>query len=133
MSSRRTFMEGVASMAAANWAEADYDIEDAENWDPVQGGLYIVDEFTPSQIITTATVHADDPFHRVNCEIFPEQLPERDVIISYDPSAVNVEIDGSGEDRRGGSLASLTPEQAREVAAAIYQAAEELDRRPGGP
>lgn len=53
--------------------------------------------------------------------------------MTYDSDGVQLAIEGSSDDTRAGGLAGITPEQAREIGAALYQAAEELDRRTETP
>lgn len=120
---RRQYLGGVATLAATRWENEDYDIENVENWDPLKGGTYTTGTFTPQQLTTSGegTVSGwlleDDDFTDRTMEVF------------YDPDAVHLTLEGQGEDLRRGGLAELTTDQARDLAAALFQAAEELDRR----
>lgn len=127
---RREYMGGLASLAAAEWATEDYDIENAENWDAPVGGVWTVANMAPKQIIASAatgfgTMEYDD-----------KNFTQREVEVTYTESGVNVDIDAEGDEPdhgakpRVGALATFDPEGARELAVAIYMAAEELDRRP---
>lgn len=129
--SRRQYMSGLASLAAAEWATKDYDIENAENWDPVTDGDYLTGEVSPEYVMGSASgTHAHMAFER-------DDLRDTTAHVLYNHTGVSVELGGSeeGEDdpverNYVGALAHFTPDQARDLAVAIYMAAEELDRRP---
>lgn len=117
-------MSSVAALAAANWAAEDYDIANAEQWEPAGRGTYFTGRFDPEEIWASA----DDEEWAV--ELSGKEVTDTTLHVHYDDQGVNVDIDGSADDRRAGALAKLDPEQAKEVAAAIYMAAEEQARRP---
>lgn len=125
MSGRREFMEGVAVLASARWDEEPYDIEDAENWDPVETD-HTTGQFTPSRIWTSC----DGPIGGLQIR---DELDDHDLDVWYDAGGVNVDFEGRSEEFRATAGCTFSPKEARELAAALYQAAEELDRRPGGP
>lgn len=119
--SRRQYMAGVAALAGVRWENEDIDPDDA---DPLEGGVYTTGEFTPKRMLSsgegdvTKWILEDDDFTDRTVEVFYDNL---DVLLA---------LDGNGEgDLRAGALGVLTPEQARQVGAALYQAGEELERR----
>lgn len=122
---RREFMGGVAALAATRWDGEDYDIENAENWEPPTGDTFQTGTFTPKLVTTSAD-------GKIGGWLLEDtDFTERTMEVFYDSSGVHLTIEGKGDDVRGGGLAELDTEQARNLAAALYQAAEELDRRPG--
>jgi len=123
---RRQYMGGVAALAATRWENEDYDIENADEWEPLKGGIYETGTFTPAALTTSGDGKV------AGWLLEGDDFSERAVEVFYDPSAVHLSFEGSDGDLRAGGLAELTTEQARELAAALFQAAEELDRRPGG-
>jgi len=120
---RREFMGGVAALAVTRWENEDYDIENVENWNPLVGGTYNVGTFTP-QLLTTS---GDGPVSDWLLE--DDEFADRTMEVYYDPDAIHLTFEGEGDGVRGGGLAELTTDQARDLAAALFQAAEELDRR----
>lgn len=120
---RRQYMAGVAALAAARWDDAEYDIDAVDEWGPLEGGVYRTGRFSPASLLASG----DDPDGRWLVE--DDDLSDRTLDVTYAQEGVEIAIEGSAEDTRAGALASLSPEQAREIAAALYQAAEELERR----
>lgn len=117
---RREFIGGVAALAATRWENEDYDIE---NWDPMEGGSYTTGSFTPTSMRTSGDgtvagwlLEADD-------------LVQMTVEVFYDTSGVHLTIEGNGDDVYGGAQSEFDPHEAKEAAAALYQAAEEYQRR----
>jgi hypothetical protein len=121
---RRDFMSGVAAVAASRWNAEGYDIENVDEWDPVDGGAYQTGTFTPEYLI--ASGHDGD---RAEWLFERGDFPDETIEVHYDKSGVSIALEGAGESHRAGSLANLTPEQARQLGAALYQAGEELERR----
>ena len=120
---RRQYMAGVAALAAGRWSDAEYDIDAVDEWEPLKGGLYTTGVFSPASILTSG----DDPDGGWLVE--DDDLSERTLEVTYDSDGVQLAIEGSAADTCAGGLAELSPEQAREIAAALYQAGEELERR----
>jgi len=120
---RREFMGGVAALAATRWENEDYDIENAEDWEPIEGGSYTTGTFVPATMRTsgegavTSWLLEDAEFEDRTTEVF------------YDTSGVHVTIEGSSEDLYGGAIGEFDPDEAKQLAAALFQAAEEYDRR----
>lgn len=121
---RRDFMSAVAALAATRWDNEDYDIENAEEWEPIDSGTYETGRFSPDYL------SASGQGKFASWLLEDDDLPERTMEVFYSPQAVHLTFEGSDGDVRAGGLADLTTDQARDLAAALYQAAEELDRRP---
>ncbi|WP_418280816.1 hypothetical protein [Halorubrum sp. DTA98] len=122
---RRQYLAGVAALAAARWNDAEYDIDAVDEWGPIKGGLYTTGVFSPESLLTSGNDPAADWL------VEDDDLTDRTLEVTYDSEGVQLAIEGSAEDTRAGGLAEVSPEQAREIAAAIFQAAEELERREG--
>jgi len=121
---RREAMNGVAALAASRWAADGLDIEDADEWEPPTGGSYDTGMFEPDGISTSGHGQVADWL------LEDADFTDRTLKVFYDDGEVHLTMEGSADDVRAGALATLTTEQARELGAALYQAGEELDRRP---
>jgi hypothetical protein len=125
---RRDFMASVAGLAATRWENEGYNPENIEEWDPLEDGQCTTGEFTPSTLTTSWG-------REFSGGVFPdEQFSERTVTVDYDTTDVNFCFEGRDGDpddggHRAGGLIQLTPEQAQQLGAALYQAGEELERR----
>ena len=122
---RRRFIEAVAALAAARWEEEGYDPEDLDGWEPMAPGSYRTGKFAPSLLTTSGEGSAG------HWLVEDANLDARSLEIHYDSGGVKLSFEGTGDALRGGMLAELQPAQARRAAAALYQAAEELDARRG--
>ncbi len=122
---RRQYMSAVAAAAAARWDDEDYDIENVDEWEPMDGDTYRTATFTPRYLSATG----EGKF--ASWVLEDEDLPERTMDVFYRTEAVHLTFEGADRERdvRAGSLADLSTDQAKELAAALYQAAEELRRR----
>ncbi len=115
------YMSAVAAVGC--WDDEDYDIENVDEWEPMDGGTYETGRLTPSRLRASGdgTVAGwlieEDTFTNRTMEVF------------YNSSAVHLTFEGKSEELRAGGLAELTTDQARDLAAALFQAAEELDQR----
>jgi hypothetical protein len=115
----------IASRLASQWAADDFNIGDAHKWDPVAGATYDVETLSPS--LLTASVDTSNAHLRLENDEFADRNAE----VFYSPRGVLLGLNGTaGEHVRGGALATFEPEEARQLAAALLRAAEELDRRP---
>jgi len=121
---RREAMNGVAALAASRWAADNLDIEDADEWEPPTDGIYTTGAFAPAGISTSGNGQVADWL------LEDADFTDRTLKVSYGHCEVQLSMEGRADAVRAGALASLTPEQARELGAALYQAGEELDRRP---
>lgn len=117
---RRQYMAGVAALAGARWEAEDIDPDDTE---PLEGGNYTTGEFTPQRIIATGKSNV------AGWTIEDDDVTDRLLEVFYDTEDVNLTIQGESDDVLASELAVLTPHQARQLGAALYQAGEELERR----
>lgn len=122
---RRDFMSSVAALAATRWENEGYDPEKIEEWEELQGGTSDTGSFTPTTLRTSGHCELAD------WVIPDEDLDDRIVNVFYDTTDVSLCFEGTSGDIRGGGLVQFSPEQARQLGAALYQAGEELERRQG--
>ena len=120
---RRQHLGGVAALAATRSENDDYDIENVESWDSLKGGTYTTGTLTPQQLTTSGE-------GTVSGWLLEDyDFTDRTMEVFYDPDAVHLTLEAQGKDLRGGGLTGLTTNQARDLAASLFQAAEELDRQ----
>jgi hypothetical protein len=119
--SRREYMAGVASLAAVRWDSEDYDIENADEWEPLKRGIYETGTFVPLAISSNGRGAS------ASWMIEDDQLQERALQVWYDPESVHIAFEGESDETYAGGLAELEPEQAKELGAALYQAAVEYE------
>lgn len=120
---RRDFMSAVAALAGTRWDNEDYDVANVENWDDVDCGSYCTGSFSPLEVNT----NGDGPISGWLLE--DDELDERMTEVFYTSDAVFISVEGRGENIYSGSRGGFEPDQAKQVAAALYQAAEELQQR----
>lgn len=120
---RREYLGGVAAAAIARWEDEDYSLENVEEWDPIDGGIYTTGEFSPGYLRTSG----DGVYSSWGVE--DDDLQDRSLVVFYDRDGVNVTMEGEGDNVYGGALTELDTEEAKEFAAAVFQAAEELEQR----
>lgn len=124
---RRECMAGAAALAAARWEEVEYDIEEAEEWEPMDGGCFPVGELSVGKLTAfTRCAYSAIEFEHGD-------LTDRQVTVHYWEDGVSLITDAEGGDHlAAGQLVMFTPDEARELAGMLYQGAEELDRRTVG-
>lgn len=121
---RRGYLGGVAAAAVARWEDEEYDLENVEEWDPMDTHSFTTGEFTPE----AAGTNGEAPYSGWMVE--DDVLNERKATVFYDADGVTVSIGGDSDDGMWfGSHVEFTPADAKEYAAAVFQAAEELERR----
>jgi hypothetical protein len=122
MMARREFLEGVAALAGTRWEEEDYDIDDADNWDAMAGGIYETGSVSPALI----TGSVERPMSAIR--VAEDDVDEHHIDVDYTSKGVHcaVEAENADGDVRIGAMCKLTPEQAKELGAILYQAGEEL-------
>lgn len=115
-----------AAIAARWWDEADYDIENADDWEPLEFGSYSVGSILPAETGASGEAFA------VSWLLEDGHFDDRTVEVFYDRGGVFASFEASSEDGevRNGAHVGLDPDEAREFAALLYQAAEEFERRP---
>lgn len=123
MTTRREYLDGVAAAAAARCAADGYDLSAADEWDPVESGLYPTGEFVPKSLSTSGESGA------ASWLVEDDGFDNRTIEVGYTPDGVNLTLEGEINGGYGGALAGLTAEQAKEIGAALYQAGEELQQR----
>jgi len=124
---RRTFittLPGLVGFAMTRWDEEGITPPTLDDdLDPIDNGIYRTGEFTPEAV--TGSGQGPISQWEFNAEDFEEQVLE----ICYTCGGVSLEIQAKGEEKRDGMLADFSTDQAREIAAALWQAAEERDHR----
>ena len=121
--SRREYMGAVAAAAATRLDNEEYDIENADQWEPLSGGTYQIGQFT-AQMLTASGQGAVGGW-LVERGVLDDCLVE----VFYSTDGITVALEGDAGDVRASTGAELAPDQAREIGAALYQAAEELEAR----
>jgi len=121
---RRDFVSGVAAAAAGRLEEEEYDIVNVDEWDPIGFDRYCTGEVSPEQMSGSAAgTYGGMGFD-------PDDFTAQRAVVLYSASGVSLDLEAHGEgDVRTGLMTEFTSDQARELAAMLYQAAEELDRR----
>lgn len=121
---RRGFLGGVAGLAASQWAADGLDPANIEAWDPLEDGIYQTGSISPHAVSSSGGGAA------ASWLIEDDDLTDRTASVAYSRSGISLAVEGESDGLHAGALAELTPEQARDLAAALFQAAEEYDRRP---
>lgn len=122
--SRRQALQAVAALATTAWAADDIDpADEPQESRPYGAAGYTVNELEGVGLVTSVRSCCMDVSLADRDEFEATKLG-----VYHDGGTVQVDLDGQGEKHHGGTLATLDPEQAREVAVAIYMAAEEASR-----
>lgn len=122
---RRQYLGALAAGAAANWEESDYDIENVEEWgDEIEH--VSIGRFTPLAYAGSADLgHSGFSVER-------RDVTDPMTAVWYNRRGVIVSLEAEWElgeyDAYSGGSADFDPDEARDLAVAIYQAAEELER-----
>ena len=119
---RREYISALSSLTAAQWDGEGW--PDPEEWPPIGDGGIIVDDVSVSDL----TTYADGTIGMWN--IMPGDVDEGTVEVDYTEDYIHVGVHGVGELIETGAGFELTSDQARDLAVALYRAAEEKDRRP---
>lgn len=112
---------GFSDRVDERWDAADYDIDNVENWGDIDGA-YTVDDILPDRLSSEGDGNVAGWY------VKDEDLTTRSVSVHYSSSGVRLGLDGTGDDVQMSAGAGLTPEQAKRLGAALYQAGEELER-----
>lgn len=120
---RREFIASISAATVAGW-EADGDPPRPEEWDPVSPGVYhVLNVNTEKTILSCETNHWGILLEEAD---FDESV----IQVAYTDEQVTIDIDAEGRDHiHADMFAALDPDAARDLAVAIYSAAEEMDRR----
>lgn len=120
---RRDYMAAVASAAAGVRLAEGNDLENVDEWEEL-AGTYETGSFAPELYYASGFGNLGS-YH-----VDPEDVDELVLSVFYDSNNVNLNVEGErGDELTSGALVGLSTDEAREVAAAIYAAAEELDAR----
>lgn len=119
---RRGYLGALAAGATVNWENAEYDIENVDEWGEKIEHVNI-GSFDPSAFRSDADLGCsgflveNDSVERPTAEVW------------YDNGGVTVSLEADlVDDDYAGNAGEFDPDEAREFAVAIYQAAEELER-----
>jgi hypothetical protein len=123
--SRRRAMQAVGALAAGRWAQSEYDIEDADEWDPVDGTGY--GGFSHEISEFNGNGYTYDGWG--GFDLWDTPLDETVSEVLYGRDGVSIVFQGSNDDLEAGMLARFSPGEAQAFAASVFMAAEELDRR----
>ncbi|SDK17231.1 hypothetical protein SAMN05216226_1313 [Halovenus aranensis] len=118
--------QSVADLAAARLDTEDYDIDNADEWEPIGSQTFYTGSFTPESVQTSGDGTV------AGWLLEDEDLDERTLEVFYDTGGVHIAIEGSGEAVFGSTGCEFPPQLAKQVAAAMYQAAIEQERRSEG-
>jgi hypothetical protein len=122
---RREALSALGALAATRWDAEGFD-DPPEEWDPIEGPMDVVDVDPARPSLT-----GEGPLGGFLLD--RDDVADAALSVWYDRPGVYVslEVEGEGDVYAGGS-GMLDPDQARDLAVALYQAAEELERRPDG-
>lgn len=114
MTTRREVMKGVAALAAATYGEPGESIHAHEY--SVVGG------------VENVGISSSGTFQHIGWMIDTGEFDEDYLRVGHSTGDVFFEWGGSVDGQDVGGYVNLDPDDARELAAAIYQTAEEIDR-----
>lgn len=120
---RREAMQSLVAAATARWTAEGWNPQEMEDWEPVTSGIYGYERWGFEA--TEMSGHVNGPI--THAEI--DEFSSREIRVAYTEKGVWLDVDGKVEEITVGALATLSPEQAKDIAVALYQAAEELERR----
>lgn len=122
MMKRRSFIETLAALAAARRSDGRQP-DDLGGWHDADTDDLTIGDVAPEEVTVSATGSLGEWL------LDDAALSERRLEVSYDALNILLSVEASGDTIEAGTLTALTPEQAREIAVALYQAADEHDRR----
>lgn len=123
--SRREALESLAALASARWAAEGHDPDEIENWTPIGTG-HLIGELEPEALSYSTR---GPGFH---ADLRGPELEDRSLRLRYGDGEIWISTEAEAGDRLGSHLTAVDAEDARELAVWLYQAAEELERRPSG-
>jgi hypothetical protein len=118
---RRSILRTIAALAATRWDNEGFGPGDVDGWEGPTGGVRETGEFAPTWMLTSGEGPA------AMWRMGDRKFDERTLHVLYDHDGVQVDVEAEGDGVRGGALVELQPEQARELAVSLYQAAEEQE------
>lgn len=114
--------EAAEARARGRLDAEDYDLENVDEWEPM-GSSYQTGSFG------FKSASASGRTGRATWEFEPEDFDDRTAVVWYNADGLRVILEAAGPEARSGFSAGLDAEQAKEFAAAIYQAAIEHEAR----
>lgn len=121
--SRREYVLTAATLSglAEGLREEDgYDLEEMRDV-PEQNALWGSGDVTPQSMASSGYGPA------ARWSVDDRQLDDVTLNVHYDGITVNLDLEGKSESARAGYLATLDPDQAKEIAVALYRAAEDVE------
>lgn len=126
MIGRRDALQALAALASARWAEEGIDFDRADEWGDLSGGIRRTGEIDAAA--AGAVVRA--PFGTAGVD--RENSSEATVTVAYDDTErVRLSTMIEAGEAYADSGTELDPDDARELAVALYQASEELEAWTG--
>jgi len=119
---RREYIAALSSLAASKWADEGW--SEPEEWGPIGNGAYPLDGISGSELV----LFADGSIGQWTIE--PYDIDETTVEVHYTSEYVRLGVDAEGDEISAGGGFDLTSDEARNLAVALFRAAEEMDRRP---
>ena len=121
---RHNFMQAVAALADTRFDQAGYDINNVEGCGPIDG-TYLIESFSP------AAVNVSGDSAVASWYLEDRKLEDRAGEAFYNQSGILLAFEETCEKQnvRAGSRSGFKPEQGKELAAALFQAVEELQLR----
>jgi hypothetical protein len=122
---RREYLAALSAAVAARRESGGSECE-PEEWEPIGTKIFRVGE------VATSGAHFYGDSIVAGWNISNDQLDERRAIVEYDRDEVLLNVKGKrGGDRMSfGSGVALSVDEARDLAVALFQAAEEKEKRP---
>ena len=112
-----------ADLAALRWDREGLEADRMDEWEDLRGHNYSVGRLAVDDL--TASVVGE--YGHITVDAGQAESPA--LAVDYSDQSISLELNGQLGSGTAGALANLTPAQAREAAAMLAQAAEELERR----
>jgi hypothetical protein len=113
---------GVRARVAGRWDAAEYDISNVDDWPELGSGTFTIEQLPTEGFSSSGETG-------VAGWVFDgDDVADRTTTVYYARDGVHVGLEGENESTRVSVEARLSPEQARQLGAALYQAGEELER-----
>lgn len=113
----------IIELAALRWREDDLDIEKVEEWGGLDG-TFSIGSSAPKAV--GVEIETNLTYSRLE----PEQFDDRECEVYYSDQGVNLGVIAKGaEEKRAEATFTLEPADARQLAADLASASEELARR----
>lgn len=120
---RREALQSLAALAAGRLAAGDGPVEASEVDKPASGDFH-VGSIEPKHLAFNLWGQL------IDADVGGRDVDEKAIDVWGNHQQINLSQDCDVSDAYAGSYATMDPDTARELAVAIYMAAEEADRRP---